>query len=398
MPELKPHSLATVATIAAVTAIVSACGGDESESSVLLPVPAPIRNIAALDGAQLSLEISLNNSPPTRFFGQGANDSWRVTLNAPASASATIQITWIETYQQQRLVLAQQTHSFNTGAETTTVTVGSDYITTGTGFDFDSDTISNLAERLNNTDPLVSDSGQLVINEPEVVAVTGGCFTMGSPESEPERQASEIPHDVCVNDYSIGKFEVTFEQYDQFATLTDRPLPDDVDWGRGSLPVTNVSWFDAIAYTDWLTAQTGRQYRLPTEAEWEYAARAGTTTAFSTGATISEQQANFNASVSYNGSTPGARPSQSVPVGSYPANPWGIHDMHGNQGEWTCSTFSILYSGGELSCEDFPDNVGYAIRGGSWTDPPDRIRSAVRSRDTGDRFYFYTGFRVAVTP
>ncbi len=239
---------------ATLAALLAACGADKSSSPLQLPLPEPIRQIAAINGAQLSLEVSINNNQPQIFLGQGATQSWRISLNVPASTSNnTISITWIETYQQQRLVLAQQTHTFDTGTETTTVSVGNNYVTAGIGFDFDSDNISNLAERLNETDPLVADSGELVINEPPVVDITGGCYMMGSPETEVLRHSSEIQHQVCVSDFQIGKYEVTFEQYDQFATLTDRPLPDDLGWGRGSMPVTNVSWFDAIAYTEWNT-------------------------------------------------------------------------------------------------------------------------------------------------
>ncbi len=385
--------------IAATIALVS-CSADEDQqaglSAIQLPMPAAIRQISALEDAVLSLEISINNGLPVVFNGQGSTDSWRISIDAPASRENTITITWIETIDQQRVTLAQQEQSFTTGTTASTLNLNSEYRSTGTGFDYDSDGVSNLAERQNSSDPIRADSGQFVINEPETVNITGGCYTMGSSTNEEGRGPSEISHDVCVGDFQIGKYEVTFEQYDQFATTTNRERPNDANWGRGSLPVTNVNWFDARDYTIWLSEQTNKQYRLPTEAEWEYAARAGTSTPFSTGNQINAEQANYNARISYNGSPAGATSTRSVAVGSYPANPWGIFDMHGNQSEWTCSTFAILYDGGELTCNPTTGVNTYAIRGGAWNNPPANIRSAVRFRDTPDRNYFYVGFRIAI--
>ncbi len=380
----------------AVALFIHGCSAEQHTSA--FPVPDKIRQITALDVANLILEVRVNGSSIQTFTGQGLDDTWIIPITAPALFTNRITVTWIENYQNQRLVLASQTSTFTTGNEATAVTLGSNYTTNGNGYDFDSDGISNLAERIANTDPIVADSGSFQINVPEVVTVSSGCYLMGSPETELLRASSEIPHQVCVNSFAMGKYEVTFEQYDQFATFTGTSKPSDSGWGRGGLPVTNVSWQDATAYAQWLSEQTGQRYRLPTEAEWEYAARAGTTTPFSTGQTIIPDQANYDASTSYNGSQLGSRSTQSTPVGSYNPNPWRLYDMHGNQAEWTCSTFSILYMGGELSCETIPGNPTYAIRGGSWSSEPDRIRSAARFRDTKERKYFYVGFRIALDP
>ena len=234
------YKTAMQSAIGATAVMLASCSGEQlpsDQSAVELPLPTAIRQVASLEGAVLSLEISLNNQAPVVFNGQGNSAAWRVSIDVPVSQSNTITVTWIETLEQQRLVLAQQTTTFTTGDTATIIDLRANYQSTGRGFDYDSDGVSNLAERLNSTDPLTADSGQFVINEPETVFVSGGCYTMGSPSTEDGRGADEVPHDVCVADFRLGKFEVTFEQYDQFATVTDRLKPNDIGWGRGSLPV-----------------------------------------------------------------------------------------------------------------------------------------------------------------
>lgn len=396
---LRSETSRIFASVITAATLLSSCTGEEQQtglSALQLPMPDAIRQISALEDAVLSLEISINNGIPVVFNGQGSSDSWRVSIDAPPSRNNTIKVTWVETIEQQRVALADQTSSFTTGTTASVVDLTGAYQSVGSGFDYDSDGVSNLAERQNSSDPLRADSGQFVINEPETVSITSGCFTMGSPATEDGRSPQEVLHDTCVGDYQIGKYEVTFEQYDQFAIVTNRLKPEDYNWGRGSLPVMFVNWYDARDYTIWLSEQTNKKYRLPTEAEWEYAARAGTSTPFSTGTQIIAEQANYNARVSYNGATAGLESTQAVAVGSYPPNPWGIYDMHGNQGEWTCSTYSVLYTGGELTCNPIEGVSTYAIRGGSWKSPPQKIRSAARFRDTPDRTYFYLGFRIAI--
>ena len=194
---------------------------------------------------------------------------------------------------------------------------------------------------------------------PEVVRIKGGCFRMGSPESEPGRDDDERRHEVCVGGFSIGKHEVTFAEYDRFAEATGRSRPDDRGWGREDRPVINVSWDDATEYARWLSEETGERYRLPTEAEWEYAARAGTETAYPWGDRVGHNKANCDGC--------GSRwdDKQTAPVGSFEANAWGLHDTVGNVWEWTCSVYDGGYGGAERRCAT--GSAGrLVLRGGSW--------------------------------
>ncbi|HEY5790211.1 MAG TPA: formylglycine-generating enzyme family protein [Gammaproteobacteria bacterium] len=214
---------------------------------------------------------------------------------------------------------------------------------------------------------------------PELVAVRGGCFEMGSAAGEPGRDADEHRHRVCVGDFRIGRFEVTFDEYDRFVAATGRDAPHDEGWGRGRQPVINVSWEEAVAYAEWLSDVSGRRFRLPTEAEWEYACTGGGKPLRFCGA----DQANPLGCYADN-----CR-GRAHPVGGRPPNDLGIHDMSGNVGEWTCSAYDAAYAGGEQRCAKPSDARLRVGRGGSWLDSPDYLRTA--SRDGG-----YTAFR-AVT-
>src|SRR5262245_37248187 len=156
---------------------------------------------------------------------------------------------------------------------------------------------------------------------PEMVVVPAGRFLMGSPADEADRKLNEGPqHWVTIGrPFAVGKFEVTFAEWD--ACTADggcRHRPDDKGWGRGKQPVYMVSWDDITQeYLPWVSRKTGKAYRLLSEAEWEYAARAGTTTPYSSGLTITKSQANFHS------------PKGTFDVGSFPPNAFGLYDMHG---------------------------------------------------------------------
>jgi formylglycine-generating enzyme required for sulfatase activity len=224
---------------------------------------------------------------------------------------------------------------------------------------------------------------------PAMVVIPGGRFLMGSPPDEPERRDNERQHEVEVAPFALGKYAVTFEEYDRFALATHRNKPSDEDWDRGRRPVINVTWVDAMAYVEWLSQQTGQTYRLPTEAEWEYACRAGTTAPFYFGETINTDQANYNGNYVHGKGGKGIYRQKTVEVGQFPANAWGLRDMHGNVWEWTGSEYDEGYGGAESRLVGDRNSGGpRVLRGGSGNEPG-RLRSAARGggdpRDRGQR-------------
>jgi formylglycine-generating enzyme required for sulfatase activity len=235
---------------------------------------------------------------------------------------------------------------------------------------------------------------------PEMISLPGGAFTMGSPDREPERSPDEGPrHTVRIRPFAIGRTEVTFADYDAFAEATGRNKPNDFGWGRGQQPVVDVSWNDAVAYAEWLGAQTGQRYRLPTEAEWEYAARAGTDTPFWTGDCIHTDQANYNGNSDYNdcGARTGVVRDRTMVAGSLPANAWGLHETAGNALEWVRDCWHDNYQGAPTDggAWEEPGCAGRVIRGGGWGSNPVNVRSADRFRLAPDGAYGNLGFRLA---
>ncbi len=222
---------------------------------------------------------------------------------------------------------------------------------------------------------------------PEMVVIPAGNFTMGSPKNEKGRY-NERQHQVHIKQaFAMGKYEVAFEEYDRFVEATGRATPSDEDWGRGQRPVINVDWHAAVAYAEWLSQETGQSYRLPTEAEWEYAARAGTQTAYWWGNQIGRNKANCDGCGSrWDGK-------QTAPVGRFQANPFGLYDVHGNVWEWTCSEWGEVYEGQEKRCHH--TSALRAIRGGSWNFGPRRVRSALRDRLERSSRLDFLGFRLA---
>ena len=194
--------------------------------------------------------------------------------------------------------------------------------------------------------------------------------------------------------FALSKHEVTFEEYDRFAAATGRSLPDDEGWGRGRRPVINVSWNDAAAYAAWLSDQTGERYRLPSEAEWEYAARAGTTTAYGWGNEIGYGRAHCDGC---GGRRDGE---QTVPAGSFDPNTWGLHDMAGNVWEWVEDCWHDNYAGAPRDGTAWTrggDCRRRVLRGGSWINYPVNLRSANRVGLAAGLRLVSAGFRVART-
>ena len=227
---------------------------------------------------------------------------------------------------------------------------------------------------------------------PEMVWIPEGRFKMGDIQGGGWGNEKPV-HWVSVKKFAMGRYEITFAEYDKFATATSRNKPNDRGWGRGNRPVIYISWLDATAYAKWLSKQTGQQYRLPTEAQWEYAARAGTNTKYWWGNDLGKNRAACDGC--------GAKwgwdaKRMTAPVGSFAANPFGLYDTAGNVWEWTCSEYENRYKGKEMKClskNRSNDDSLFVLRGGSWFIDAVRARSAnrfrfqraVRSRNDGAR-------------
>ena len=229
--------------------------------------------------------------------------------------------------------------------------------------------------------------------EEDMVLIKGGCFLMGSPQGE--GYSDEHPqHQVCVNDFALARYEVTFAQWDRcVADGGCTHKPDDRGWGRRNRPVINVSWQDIQQYTAWLSRRTGKRYRLPSEAEWEYAARAGTTTKYSWGDDIGINRANCNGCGSQWDNK------RTAPVGSFASNPLGLYDMHGNVWEWVQDCWNDGYKEAPTDGSAWTqgDCSRRILRGGSWNGQPGNLRAAFRNRNLGENRNDGSGFRTART-
>lgn len=248
------------------------------------------------------------------------------------------------------------------------------------------------------TIPIQSATEQLkvAVIEPEMVHIPPGKFLMGSPGTELGRGSDESPqHEVTITyAFEISKYEVTFEEYDAFAQATNHKLPSDSGWGRGKRPVINVTFHDAQEYVQWFSKQTGKKYRLPTEAEWEYAARAGTQTRYWWGDYIGYNNANCNGCSSEWGGK------QTAPVGLFKANAFGLYDTAGNVWEWTQDCWHDHYDNaptdGSVWLEKDHGNCTRRVaRGGSWLNDPRLLRSADRLRLSAGDALNGLGFRIA---
>jgi len=254
------------------------------------------------------------------------------------------------------------------------------------------------------------------------VRIQGGTFTMGSPEDELERQDYEGQRQVTVSTFYMGKYEVTQKEYQEIMGSNPSVFKGD------NLPVENVSWYDAVEYCNKRSQKEGltpayainknqkdlnninindnvkwtvmwnrsaNGYRLPSEAEWEYACRAGTTTPFCTGDNITTSQANYNGRYPYNNNDKGISYKKPLPVGSFEPNAWGLYDMHGNIWEWCWDWYNVDFSN-EAKTDPMGafSGAGRVVRGGSWAAPAEYARSASRVPNYPNRRYNYLGFRL----
>ena len=265
------------------------------------------------------------------------------------------------------------------------------------------------------------------------VFIQGGEFTMGSPEKEVDRSGDETQHQVKLSDFYLCKYAVTVSDFKKFVDetkyLTEAETGNGSDvwngkeWKRekginwrfgvsGKVrppeeydhPVVHVSWNDAMAYCKWLSAKTGMNYRLPSDAEWEYACRAGTKTPFNTGDNLTTDQANYNGNYPYNNNKKGKYRETTVPVNHFEPNGWGLYNMHGNVWEWCNDWFGDKYYN-ECKAKGTVENPlgpksgsGRVIRGGSWYNYAQDCRSSYRFYYTPGNRYYNLGFRLALVP
>jgi formylglycine-generating enzyme len=261
----------------------------------------------------------------------------------------------------------------------------------------------------------------------KLTLIPPGEFTMGSPESEKDRLTEEKQHSVRITKpFYLGVYPVRYGDFLTFCHAAEYKTDAETDgkggwgydsngkfgqkpeftfrnWGRKQTnddPVVNVSWNDAQAFCEWLSKKEEKTYRLPTEAEWEYACRAGTTTPFNFGDSLNGRQANCNGGVPYGTEEKGPFVDNTTPVGKYPANAFGLYDMHGNAGQW-CQDWmdSDYYSNSPTDDPQGPTNGALrAYRGGAWDGWPVACRSAHRYGDEPAYRGMNQGFRVARVP
>jgi formylglycine-generating enzyme required for sulfatase activity len=222
------------------------------------------------------------------------------------------------------------------------------------------------------------------------VWIPPGSFMMGSPKEEKERDANETQHKVTLTKgFYMGVHLVTQEQWEEIMGRNPSHFK-----GEKNLPVESITFYDCQKFIKNLREKDHKKYRLPTGAEWEYVCRAGTTTPFHFGETISTEQVNFNGNAIYGKGKKGIYRNKTTAVGSFPANAWGLYDMHGNLWQW-CQDWN-----GEYPKKDVVDPQGPStgtdrvMRGGSWNEHPQYCRSAYRIRDKASSYTYVLGFRI----
>jgi formylglycine-generating enzyme len=243
--------------------------------------------------------------------------------------------------------------------------------------------------------------------ESDFVLVKGGTFIVGSPSSEAAREKDETQHRVTVRDLYMGKYEVTQREYGEMMGSNPSQFKGD------DLPVENVSWLEAVQYCNARSAREGLTpaysirgqnvswnrkatgYRLPTEAEWEYACRAGTTTPFSTGANITTDQANYYGTYPYENIPRGEYRQKTVPARSFTPNPWGLYNVHGNVWEWCWDWYGSYGSGNQTDPAGATSGTFRVYRGGGWNDFGRHLRSAYRAASPPSNRVGNLGFRLA---
>lgn len=368
-------------------------------------------SLRAIPSSELSVIVSIQGDSTVYAGVVDASGNWAVQLNVELGKNYMAVVSWYyNSGGAEPLLIATQTGNFFTSPLGRGQLSGS-LETSGTvvaALDIDCDGVSNLDEINSGSNPTDGscdasiDAAPVTTNQtetdtgidtetipvPETIAIpTDRCFDMGSAATEDGRNAEwEVQHQVCIaNAISFGVYEVTYDQYYYFANQPENRevLPYKSEDASGNTPVVNIDWQEATSYASWLSRVTGKNYRLPTEAEWEYAARAGTTTSFWTGEILPSSFENISSG-------------EIIEVGSLNMpNPWGLHDMLGNVSEWTCSSFNVSYGGDEEVCDANP-LVNKVLRGGRFWYDSASSRSARRHDAVPTEADGGYGFRVVL--
>jgi len=238
----------------------------------------------------------------------------------------------------------------------------------------------------------------------QMVLIPSGSFEMGADENELESLDEERPkHSVRIETFFLGSYAITQAQWRVVAAwdaIEQDLKPEPSNFKGDDLPVESVTWYEAVEFCARLSKRTGRNYRLPSEAEWEYACRAGTTTPFHFGETITTDLANYDGDDTYGKGPKGEYREKTTPVGYFKraANPFGLYDMHGNVWEWCEDDYHKNYQGapqdGRAWIDKSDSKTSKVLRGGSWVDFPRYCRSAYRYWNDADDRYYRLGFRV----
>ncbi len=251
-----------------------------------------------------------------------------------------------------------------------------------------------------------SDPMKIGGNAPEVAIIPAGLFEMGSNKDEFGHYKEEYPqHYIQIRKpFAIGRYAITAAEFAKFKQDTEWYQRPELLWAKENEPVMNIRLADMKLYLQWLSKQTGNKYRLPTEVEWEYAARAGTNTAFHFGETVSCKEVHFDSTAPYEEARQKKRwflprcipMSKAIPVGSKPANSWGLHEVHGNVWEYTNSRWknSHLNANRDGTDGNTSNSPWYVTKGGSWFDPAILSRSAARKKRLDDEMDTNLGFRI----
>lgn len=261
-------------------------------------------------------------------------------------------------------------------------------------------TSSTAQQPVSSTTDLERFSDRLEIGGtgPEMVVIPPGEFRMGDVSGRYGNSARPVRSVAIPKSFAIGSHEVTFDDYDKFAGATGRARPQDRNWGRGRHPAIYVSWEDAVAYAQWLSQETGGTYRLPSEAEWEYAARAGSEEDYWWGMRASHEFANYGSDVCCTGLAQGNDRWQdgTAEVGSFADNPFGLHDSAGNVWEWVSDCWNVDHFGAasDSSPRGTGDCTKRVVKGGSWSDIPRHVNAAARGRAPVAGTLGFIGFRL----